>query len=726
MTTVGGGPKKVLYALQTAQRIGLLNTAKALGARNACKACGLGMGGQLGGMTNELGEFPSVCNKSIQAQSTDIQPPIPEAVLTHSLADLRELDGHELEHLGRLGTPIHKPAGADRYAPIAWDTALDLAAARLGALNPDRAFFYSSGRSSNEAGFVLQLLARAWGTNNVNNCSYYCHQATGVGLGTTIGTGTSTVELADLGRCDLVVVIGANPASNHPRFIHQLKGVRDRGGEVIIINPAREAGLVRFAVPKSPASLFKGGDWIASDYLQPRVGGDIALLKALAAVILKHNRAADEFIARHTTGAEAFKADVLASPLQTLAEDCAIAVADIERVALKIARAANGVFAWGMGVTHHLHGSQSVEMIANLALLTGHIGRPGAGLLPLRGHSNVQGIGTIGVKPVLPDAVLSAMEAHFDIRFPTTPGMDTMAAMQAASRGEIDAAVLMGGNLFSANPNTAWARAALERIGFKLFLTTTLNRGHVDGVEEGESLVLPVTARDEEWQPTTQESMFNFVRLSDGGIDRIATVRPEVAILADLASRLLPHGPIDFSAFSQHRTIREAIARIVPGMAALADIDVARREFHIQGRLLHAPRFNTADGKARFVCVETPPLPAAALMLTTVRSEGQFNTIIYERTDSYRGKAHRMTAFLNPDDLTAQGFAPGDVVTLVSDHGRMPGVTLQPFDLARGTVMAYYPEANVLTGTAVDPRSKTPAFKATPVRIDKKVNGNAL
>jgi len=228
--TVGGGPKKILYALETAGRIGLRKSAKALTAKNTCKPCALGMGGQAGAMTDEPGEFPSVCNKSVQAQSTDIQPPIPHAVLTHSFTDFAELDGHELEHLGRLDTPLHKPEGADRFVPVSWDFAMERAAARLAATDPARAMFYASGRSSNQAGFLFQLVARAYGTNSVNNCSYYCHQASGVGLGSTIGTGTATVELADLTKCDLIMVIGANPASNHPRFVHKLRGIRARGG----------------------------------------------------------------------------------------------------------------------------------------------------------------------------------------------------------------------------------------------------------------------------------------------------------------------------------------------------------------------------------------------------------------------------------------------------------------------------------------------------------------
>ncbi len=372
-----------------------------------------------------------------------------------------------------------------------------------------------------------------------------------------------------------------------------------------------------------------------------------------------------------------------------------------------------------MGVTHHVHGCDTVEYIANLALLRGQIGRPGAGLLPLRGHSNVQGIGTIGVKPVLGKDVLAAMETAFDIKLPTGKGFDTMAAMQAADAGDIDAAIVMGGNLFQATPDSGWARAAFDRIGFKLFLTTTINRGHIEGVDSGESLILPVTARDEEWQPTTQESMFNYVRLSDGGIDRLDNVRPEVAILADLAMRMLPGSPVDWAAFKQHRTIREAIARIVPGMGPLADIDDAKREFHIANRLMHTPVFHTTDGKAHFITRPTPPSHQAPLMLTTVRSEGQFNTIIYERTDSYRDGADRWTVMLSEADIIEHGLADGGDANLCSANGRMEGVRIKAFDLAKGSVMAYYPEANVLTGTAVDPRSKTPSFKATPVWFEQ-------
>ena len=689
-------------------------------SRNACKACGLGMGGQRGGMRNELDEFPSVCNKSVQAQETDIQPPIPLEVFEHTIEELDELSGYELEHLGRLGTPLIKSAASNRYAPIGWDEAVDAAAGWFRSAQPERTFFYSSGRSSNEAGFVLQLFARLYGTNNVNNCSYYCHQATSVALGNTIGTGTSTIELRDLSGADLVFVIGANPSSNHPRLIHRLKACREGGGEVIVINPAKEPGLVKFAVPKSPSSLIAGGSVIASQYLQPNIGTDIALLKGIAKAVLAGDAHDRGFIAQYTTGFEAYRADLDATSWQSIVDLCGVPRESIERAAARYADAENVVFAWGMGMTHHLHGVANIEEISNLAILRGMVGRPNAGLLPLRGHSNVQGIGTIGVKPVLAQDVFDNIEASFGIELPTEPGLDTMASMQAAAQGRIDLALMMGGNLLGSNPNSSWAKTALDQVARKIYLTTTLNRGHVSGVSGGEALILPVAARDEERQPTTQESMFNFVRMSDGGIERIASVRPETAIICDIAARALEDGPLDFREFESHETIRAAIAKVVPGMEDLASIDVAKKEFHVRGRVLHEPEFRTHDKRAHFVAHSPPRLERrkGEFMLATLRSEGQFNTMIYEEHDAYRGTRGRWVVMMNRADMDEREIALGSKITIVSAHGRMADVEAHPFDVPPGNMLAYFPEANALTGIATDPHSKTPAFKSTPVWIE--------
>ena len=720
---VGGGPKKLLYTLSTLRQLGLRNAAKALTSHNACKACGLGMGGQRGGMTNELGEFPAVCNKSVQAQSTDIQPAIPLELFTqYPITDFAQLSDRELEHLGRLDIPLYKSPADNRYYPLSWDAAFDLMTQHFAATAPDRTFFYASGRSSNEAGFVLQLLARLYGTNNVNNCSYYCHQATGVGLYNSIATGTATVTLDDVTRCDLIFVIGANPSSNHPRFVHQLKNCRERGGEVIVINPAKEPGLVRFAVPKSVTSMLSGGSWIASEYVQPQINGDLALLKGMAKALCEQQQFDADFIAQHTHGFDAFAADLKNTPWHTLTQSSGISEQQIRTLAQRYANAERAIFAWGMGITHHLNGVENVEAIANLALLRGMIGKPAAGLLPLRGHSNVQGIGTVGVKPLLPDDVLTHLEKYFNITLPAQEGMDTLACLDAAYAGAIDACLLLGGNLYAATPNSQWARAALDRIGFKVYLTTTLNRGHVTGMETSAALLLPVTARDEEWQPTTQESMFNYVRLSDGGIRRLQHTRPESHILSELGARLLPDCPVDFRAFQSHDTIRAAIAASVPGLEQLADIGQSHAEFTIPGRILHDATFPTDSGRAHF-CITPLPAPKTSpqwpFLLASIRSEGQFNSIIYEEQDTYRGTDTRWCVLMNADDMKALGVTQGERVNVISTIGRMEGVQAIPFELPRGNFMAYYPEANVLIGTAHDARSKTPAFKSVAVRVEK-------
>ena len=730
--TIGGGAKKILYTLKTVKRIGLRESAKALTAKNTCKACGLGMGGQNGGMTNEQGEFPAVCNKSVQAQSTDIQQPIPEEIFSYSLADLQDLSAHELEHLGRLNTPLFKAKNSDKFVPITWDWGIRRAAEHFAKVPAERSFFYSSGRSSNEAGFVLQLLARLYGTNNVNNCSYYCHQATGVGLAKTIGTGTSTVELADLDGCDCIFVIGANPASNHPRFVHKLQACRARGGTVIIINPAKEPGLVRFALPKSPKSLIIGGDEIASHYLQPHIGSDIGVLKGIAKAVIEGGGVSKEFVQQYTEDYEPFLEDIKSTPWSELEAITGIRHFDFELIGKIYQQSKNTVFAWGMGITHHRHGVENVEYISNLALLRGMIAKQYAGLLPLRGHSNVQGIGTIGVKPVLANDVIKNLERKLGVSLPDlerSPGMDTLACVEAADRGEIDAALLMGGNLFQATPNTSWAEKAFDKIALKVHLTTTLNKGHIHGIGNSESIILPVAARDEEFQSTTQESMFNFVRLSDGGIHRLDNVRTEVNVLTHFAQHLFHFRQgsnekeisFDFSAFRNHSSIRKTIAAVVPGMEDLKSIDVAKKEFHINNRIMHSPVFKTATGKAHF---RVHPLPKSAcsetypFRLMSVRSEGQFNSIIYEEKDSYRSVNKRWVVMMNKKAIRSLGLEQDDTVDLVSAYGEMRAVSVQAFDLPDGDLMVYYPEANALIGRDRDEKSKTPAFKSVAVRIE--------
>jgi molybdopterin-dependent oxidoreductase alpha subunit len=539
-----------------------------------------------------------------------------------------------------------------------------------------------------------------------------------VGLTSTLGSGTATIVLEDLKHADLIWVIGANPSSNHPRLMTELLKCRRRGGKVIIVNPLKEPGLVRFKVPSDWRSMLLGNNRIATDYIQPNIGGDLALFKGIAKVLLGKSHVDSEFIANYTYGFNVFSQDVKETPWEEIVEVSGLDQSQIEYLAGEYHKAENVVFSWAMGITHHEHGVENVESIVNLALLRGMVGRKHAGLLPLRGHSNVQGVGSVGVTPVLKEKVFKNIEEFLGIQLPKQPGLDTMASMKAAFNDEIDFALLLGGNLYSATPDAAFADTALNRIPFKAFVTTTLNQSHLYGVE-GEVVILPVAARDEEKQATTQESMFNFVRMSDGGIVRLDNVRSEVEIIADIAEGVLGQNGVDFSSFKTHRNIRKAIAHTIPGFEKIGEIDETKEEFQISGRTFHEPQFETPDGKAHFKVVPIPSLKGGdtEFQLTSVRSEGQFNTIVYEEEDTFRGIDNRWVVMMNADDMIRLDVAENDRVDIHNETGIMERVKVKSFDIPAGNAAAFFPEANVLIPTILDPRSKTPGFKSNAVKI---------
>lgn len=693
----------------------------ALRAKNACKTCALGMGGQQGGMTNEAGRFPEVCKKSVQAMAADMAGRIrPGFFDEFPLVALERLSSRELEAAGRIVEPLYAGPGDDRYRSIGWDEALDRTAAALRVCPPDDSFFYFSGRSSNEAAFLLQVFARLYGTNNVNNCSYFCHQASGVALTGALGSGTATVTLDDLDECDFVMLLGGNPASNHPRLMRTLMEVCRRGGRVVVVNPIREVGLVNFKVPSDARSLLFGSR-VSDEYVQPHIGGDIAFMYGVAKRVIEARAVDEGFIREHAEGWEAFRDAARAAEWGDLVERSGVSREQMERVARMYAAGRAAVFCWTMGMTHHEHGVDNVRMIANLAMMRGMLGRRSAGLLPLRGHSNVQGVGSMGATPALKDQVLRALEERFGVSLPKSAGMDTLACVQRAGAGGVRCALHLGGNLFGSCPDAAAAGTALRRIGMTVFLSTTLNTGHIHG-RGVESLILPVRARDEEEQPTTQESMFNFVRLSEGGPGRDPGPRGEVRVISALARRVLAGSPIDFAALEDHSNIRQAIAAVIPGYEPLASIDRTKREFHVEGRTRHEARFATSSGRARFASCPMPALRRAedGLMLMTIRSEGQFNTVVYEEEDVYRGQSRRDVIMMNPADLSRLGLRDGDRVTVTSETGEMRGLIARPLDIRPGNAAMYYPEANVLVPQRVDPQSRTPAFKSVRVRITRE------
>lgn len=716
------------YVMSCAQKVGTRKLASAVKSKNTCKACAFGTGGQRGGVHNEYSNRIEICNKNIQAQLSDIREPIPPQIFEqNSIRELRELSAKQLEDLGRLSTPLHKSAGSDRYQALGYDEAFALIAERLLASDPLRSFFYASGRSSNEAAFILQLFSRLYGCNHINNCSYYCHQASGVGLGNSIGNGTATIQYADLHKADLIFVFGANPASNHPRFVKVLLECRQRGGQVVIINPAREAGLVRFASPSNFKSMISGGGEVASHYIQPHVGGDVALISGMAKHLIENDLVKREFIESYCEEFDSYAQFIANLKWIDIERECGLEREQIAALAGLYAQSEKTVFSWGMGLTHHHHGTDNIEAIASLALLRGMIGGEGKGLLPLRGHSNVQGVGSMGVTPALKAEVLAAIEREFAVELPKHEGMDTLACIQAAAEGEIDFALLLGGNLFAANPDTRFSGQALDRIPFKVMVNSTLNQTHLNGVE-GENLILPIRVRDEETQATTQESMFNYLRMSDGGFDRIETLQSEVDIISSIAARVIDRDLLDFQEFKHHASIRKAIAKLIPGFTALATIDETKQEFHIAGRHLTQPHFATKSGKASF-CVPSQTgwnnrllasnLDDNLFTLTSVRSEGQFNTIIYSEEDVYRRQSHREVLFISEHDLENLGLSADDKVDVSNATGTLSSLSIAPYDIKPGNVMCYFPEANILVPQSVDQRSRTPSFKSITVSITR-------
>lgn len=713
-----GGWKSIFYSFHVLKEVGLGDFSKSLLSKNTCKTCAYGMGGQKGGMVNEAGDRVEICKKSMQAMLTDSQKGIESNFWDlNSIQNLLKLKPRELERLGRLADPIFKEKGATHYSPITWQQAFDKIISKFKNTEADRSFFYASGRSGNEAAFILHLFARLYGTNNVNNCSYYCHQASGVGMGDTIGTCTATVELKDLKEADLVFVIGANPASNHPRFLTELLHCRRRGGQVVIMNPVKEPGLKKFSIPSDVRSLLSTGSEIASHFIQPKIGGDMAVLYGIAKQILKLRGEENAFIENCTEGFETYKTGVLELSWTEIEDSSGVSQKQIEQIAELYLKSDKTVFTWAMGITHHTHGVENVEAIVNLAMLRGMIGKKSAGLLPLRGHSNVQGIGSMGVTPVLKEQVFKNIEKHLHVKLPTNSGWDTMKCMDKAMENKVDLAFILGGNLYASNPNLNFAEVALNKIPFKVFLNTTLNEGHLKGIEE-EVLILPVRTRDEEEQKTTQESMFNYVRWSDGGFNRIPNAKSETEIIGTIAEALVPKSIFEFNPYLQHQNIREAIAKTVPGFSK---IDQENSEFTIEGRIKHTPTFNTPSGKARFKFnpLPSPVIKTDSLNLMTVRSEGQFNSIVYEDDDAWRGTTHREVILMNAQDILDKGLKSGDRVNIKSKVGRVDNFEVVAFDIKQGCVLGYYPETNFLVESKVDPRSRTPSFKSTEVFIEK-------
>jgi molybdopterin-dependent oxidoreductase alpha subunit len=705
-----------------------------LNHRSACLSCAWGTGGQHGGFRDELGEPLQRCLKSVEAIMAELQPAVPDGVFaSRSLAELQQLSSLEADRLGRLSHPLLLREGRSHYERIGWDDVFAIAEAAFRA-PPERVASYSSGRSSNEAAYLLQLLLRALGSNNLADCSDLCHAPSTVGLNAVFGSGTSMVSLASLQQADAVVLVGSNAPANHPRLMNELIKLRQRGGTVIVINPVIEVGLRKFGSPAFPIRSMLQGSEIASLFLQPIPGSDTAVFLGLQKALLEAGAVQRDFLTAHAEGWEPLLEQLETTRWEAITSTCGLSREELEHAAAVIARARGVVFAWAMGITHHANGVDNVQAIANTALLSGNVGRPGAGTMPIRGHSNVQGFGSMGVTVKLRAEMQQALEQLLGRPLSRVPGYDTRALIEAADAGRVETLLCLGGNLWGANPDAAEARRALGRIDTILYLATKPNQGHFHGLAARQTLVLPVFNRFETPHRTTTESGNNYVRLNEPGSTHLrgADLISEVGFLAELARRRMGSDPIDWGRLQDPSYVRELIGRTVPGYAPIAAIDATREEFSVEGRLFDSPRFPTSTGRARVAVTPLPELSlpdpehfgglgpgegGLVLALITARSYGQHNTVVYKPGDAYRGMPHRHTILMNRADLRRTGLAPHQRVTVQGEAGALEQVEIIPGEIREGAALMFYPEVNAIMKAVIDPRCGTPAFKRVPVLV---------
>ncbi|AZS71265.1 hypothetical protein DDE74_10175 [Streptomyces lydicus] len=676
------------------------------------------------------------------AEEATLRRVTPDFFAEHSVAGLATRSGYWLGQQGRLTHPMYLAEGADHYEPVTWERAFDIIGEELTALgSPDEAVFYTSGRTSNEAAFLYQLFAREFGTNNLPDCSNMCHESSGSALTETIGIGKGSVLLEDLYKADLIIVAGQNPGTNHPRMLTALEKAKAGGTKIISINPLPEAGLERFKNPQTPRGLAGGGTALTDLFLQIRLGGDQALFRALNRCLLDTEGALDEdFIREHTHGFEEFARTARADDDwdETL-RATGLTREEIDRALAMILGSRRTIVCWAMGLTQHKHSVPTIQEVVNFLLLRGNIGRPGAGVCPVRGHSNVQGDRTMGIFERPAPAFLDALEKEFGFAPPREHGLDVVRAIRALRDGQAKVFFAMGGNFVSATPDTDVTEAAMRRARLTVHVSTKLNRSHV--ITGARALILPTlgrTERDVQTGPdgsrteqfVTVEDSMGMVHASRGRLEPAGPqLLSETAIVARLARRVLGAGSrTPWEEFARdYATIRDRIAQVIPGFE-----DFNTRVARPGGFALpHAPRdsrsFPTATGKANFTAapVEYPTAPEGRLLLQTLRSHDQYNTTIYGLDDRYRGiKNGRRVVLLHPDDARERGLADGAYTDLVSEwtdgtERRAPGFRVVHYPTARGCAAAYYPETNVLIPLDhTADTSNTPASKSVVIRLE--------
>lgn len=661
-----------------------------------------------------------------------------ELFAERTVAELAALSGRELNDLGRITEPFLLRPGQTHYEPVSWGEAYATIASELHALgSPDEAAFYTSGRTGNEAAFLYQLFVRRFGTNNLPDCSNMCHESSGVALGEVIGVGKGTVSLEDFEHADAIFILGQNPGSNHPRMLATLQQAKRRGATIVSINPLDETGLKRFRNPQELSGLLTRGTPLADLRLPVRVNGDVALLKGIMKRMLEAEAAGRpvldrDFIEHCTRGFEAFRAALERTSWEEILRESGVERELIDEAAEIAMSASSIICCWAMGLTQHRNAVANIQEIVNFLLLGGNLGRPGAGVCPVRGHSNVQGDRTMGIWERPDPGLLDALAAEFGFEPPREPGLDTVNTIKAMHAGGIKVFVAMGGNFMRATPDTAYTGEALKRCRLTVQISTKLNKSHL--VTGESALILPALGRTElDRQPggaqfVTVENSMGVVQRSQGRLAPAAdALKSEVRIVAELARAVLgARDTIDWLALADdYDRIRDHIANVIPDFENFNARIREQSQFVLPNPVRDQRRFETPSGRAEFTVhrIEPVPVPDDGYLMMTIRSHDQFNTTVYSLDDRYRGIGNtRRVLFMNRDDISRAGLEDGDIVRLTShfegEERRADGFRIVAYEIPRGCVASYYPETNELVPVgSVALGSNTPAYKSVVVSL---------
>lgn len=690
---------------------------------------------------HERSSFFEYCENGLKAIAEEAQKNTigRDFFASHSISELSTWTDFQLGKAGRIAEPMILREGHTHYEPISWEDAFQLIATELRAQSsPNEAVFYTSGRASNEAAYLFQLFAREFGTNNLPDCSNMCHESTGYALSKTLGIGKGSVTLEDLYEAEVIMIIGQNPGTNHPRMMSALEKCKENGGKIIAVNPLPEAGLLEFVNPQRPGKVLSGGTVISDLFLPVQINGDIPLLKAIMLQLWHKEKNAPgsvfdwDFIQEYTQDYEAFIQDLNKYDFNTLVEACGVNRKLILQAADMLTRAEKIIICWAMGITQQENGSENVQEIVNLLLLKGAIGKPGAGTCPVRGHSNVQGDRTVGVWDQAKPEFMDKLEAFFGFKAPRENGYASVEAVKAMAAGKVKTFFSLGGNFLKATPDTALCAEGMQACRLTAIVSTKLNRNHLVSGKTG--LILPCLGRTEldmqaeGEQFVSTESSTGVVQMSKGILTPCSDqVLSEPAIISRLAEATLGAGSkVNWQAMrDNYDAIRYAIEHTVPGFDQYNERVREPGGFYLPNGA-RIREFNTAAGKALFTVNALPKgeLPEGYFALTSLRSHDQFNTTLYGLDDRYRGiKGNRHVVFMNREDAATLGLKAGQKVCLINDSDgtirRLEGMAIVPYDLPKRALAAYFPEMNVLVPiNSHDPYSKTPASKRVLVRLE--------